>query len=145
MSGRQGLWQHSRTWAWRTVMAGSIAAATMPMAASAADMDPRFKAQPSDYDWTITVGIEGKVEPIFLGSKDFTVRPNPLFDIRRYGTPERFRAPRDGISFALFEGPNFQIGPVGQIRIGRRESDDPAALHGLGNVPWAGEIGAFAE
>lgn len=126
-------------------MAGSIAAATVPVAASAADMDPRFKAPPSAYDWTITVGIEGKVEPIFLGSKDFTVRPNPLFDIRRYGTPERFRAPRDGISFALIEGSNFQIGPVGQIRIGRRESDDRAALHGLGNVPWAGEIGAFAE
>jgi MipA family protein len=125
-------------------MAGSIAAAA-PMAASAADMDSRFKAPPSAYDWTITVGVEGKVEPIFLGSKDFTVRPNPLFDIRRYGTPERFRAPRDGISVALFESSNFQIGPVGQIRIGRRESDDPAALHGLGNVPWAGEIGAFAE
>jgi outer membrane protein len=145
MWGIKGLSQDSRAWAWRTLMAGSIAALTLPMAASAADMDSRFKAPPADYDWTITVGIEGKVEPIFLGSKDFTVRPNPLFDIRRYGTPERFRAPRDGISFALFEGSNFQIGPVGQIRIGRRESDDPAALRGLGNVPWAGEIGAFAE
>jgi MipA family protein len=145
MWGIKGLSQDSRIWAWRTVMAGSIAAATVPVAASAADMDPRFKAPPSAYDWTITVGVEGKVEPIFLGSKDFTVRPNPLFDIRRYGTPERFRAPRDGISFALFEGSNFQVGPVGQIRIGRRESDDPAALHGLGNVRWAGEIGAFAE
>ena len=49
----------------------------------------------ADGDWTITVGVEGKVEPIFQGSKDFTVRPNPLFDIRRYGTPEQFRAPRD--------------------------------------------------
>src|SRR5689334_118906 len=145
MWGIKGLSRDSRSRVWRTLMAGSIAAATVPVAASAADMDPRFKAPPSAYDWTITVGIEGKVEPIFLGSKDFTVRPNPLFDIRRYGTPERFRAPRDGISFALFEGSNFQVGPVGQIRIGRRESDDPAALHGLGNVPWAGEIGAFAE
>src|SRR5262249_28436416 len=145
MLGLQGLSQHIRNWAWRVLMAGSIAAAAVPMAASAADMESRFKAPPSAYDWTVTVGIEGKVEPIFLGSKDFTVRPNPLFDIRRYGTPEHFRAPRDGISFALFEGSNFQIGPVGQIRIARRASDDRAALHGLGNVPWAGEIGAFAE
>src|SRR3954451_19037679 len=130
MSGLKGLSQDSRSWGWRTLMAGSIAA-TMPMAAFAADMENRFKAPPSAYDWTITVGIEGRVEPIFQGSKDFTVRPNPLFDIRRYGTPERFRGPRDGIGFGLFEGSNFQIGPVGQIRIGRRESDDRAALHGL--------------
>jgi len=149
MLGLKGLSQDSRTWAWRALMAGSIAATAIPMAAltsaSAADMDNRFKAPPSAYDWTITVGVEGKVEPIFQGSKDFTVRPNPLFDIRRYGTPEQFRAPRDGIGFALFDGSNFQIGPVGQIRIARRESDDRAALHGLGNVPWAGEIGAFAQ
>src|SRR5262245_66373782 len=143
MSGRKGIWQGGRSWGWRTLMAGSIAAA-MPMAASAADMDSRFKAPPSAYDWTVTVGVEGKVEPIFLGSNDFTIRPNPLFDIRRYGTPERFRAPRDGIGFALFEGSNFQIGPVGQIRVGRRENDDRTALHGLCKVPWAGELGALA-
>src|SRR5215470_18765487 len=131
MLGLQGLSQHTRSWAWRALMAGSIAAAAIPLAASAADMDPRFKAPPAAYDWTVTVGVEGKVEPIFQGSKDFTVRPNPLFDIRRYGTPEQFRAPRDGIGFALFEGSKSQIGPVGQIRINRRESDDRAALHGL--------------
>ena len=108
-------------------------------------MDARFKAPPSPYDWTITIGLEGKVEPIFPGSKDFAIRPNPLFDIRRYGTPERFRGPRDGIGFGLIEGSNFQIGPVGALRIPRRESDDPAALHGLGNVPWAVELGGFAE
>ena len=40
-----------------------------------------------------TIRLEGKLEPTFPGSKDFTLRPNPLFDIRRYGTPERFRGP----------------------------------------------------
>jgi len=127
----------------RALMAGAIAA--LPMAASAADMEFRGKALPQAYDWTITIGLEGKVEPIFQGSKDVTVRPNPLVDIRRYGTPERFRGPRDGIGIGLIEGSNYQIGPVGQFRIARRESDDRAALHGLGNVPWAAELGAFAE
>jgi hypothetical protein len=72
-------------------------------------MESRFKAPPAAYDWTITVGVEGKVEPIFQGSKDFTVRPNPLFDIRRYGTPERFRAPAMASASGSFQG-NFQIG-----------------------------------
>ena len=149
MSGLQGLWQHrrtcERTWGQRAAMAGAIAAALFPMAVSAADMEPSFKAPPSAYDWTITIGLEGKVEPIFPGSKDFAIRPNPLFDIRRYGTPERFRGPRDGIGFGLIEGSNFQIGPVGALRIPRRESEDRAALHGLGDVPWAVELGGFAE
>jgi len=125
-------------------MAGAIAAA-IPVAALAADLEPRDKPLQSAYDWTITIGLEGKVEPIFPGSKGFAIRPNPLFDIRRYGTPERFRGPRDGIGFGLIEGSNWQVGPVGALRIPRHESDDPAALHGLGNVPWAVELGGFAE
>jgi len=145
MSGLQGLWQVGRIWGRRALMAGSIAALSGPIAASAADMESRGKALPQAYDWTITIGLEGKLEPTFPGSKDFTLRPNPLFDIRRYGTPERFRGPRDGIGIGLIEGSNYQIGPVGQLRIPRRESDDRAALHGLGNVPWAAEVGAFAE
>jgi outer membrane protein len=108
---------------------------------------PTLKAPPpvTAYDWTITIGAEGRVEPIFQGSKDYTVRPYPIFDLRRYGTPERFRGPRDGIGIGLIDIGNLQLGPVGQFRMTRRESDDPSALHGLGNVPWAVEIGGFAE
>jgi hypothetical protein len=60
-------------------------------------MESRFKAPPSAYDWTITVGVEGRSRHL-LGSKDFTVRPNPLFDIPPLRhTPSAFRAPRDGL------------------------------------------------
>jgi MipA family protein len=137
----------------RAGMAGSLAALFMSFAAHAADLDrggavaPILKAPPpaTAYDWTITVGAEGRVEPIFQGSNDYTVRPYPIFDLRRYGTPERFRGPRDGIGIGLIDIGNLQLGPVGQFRMTRRESDDPSALHGLGNVPWAVEIGGFAE
>jgi outer membrane protein len=137
----------------RAGMAGSLAALFMSFAAHAADLDrsaavaPTLKAPPpvTAYDWTITIGAEGRVEPIFQGSKDYTVRPYPIFDLRRYGTPERFRGPRDGIGIGLIDIGNLQLGPVGQFRMTRRESDDPSALHGLGNVPWAVEIGGFAE
>src|SRR5262249_31837116 len=133
----------------RAGMAGSLAALFMSFAAHAADLDrgdgvaPILKAPPpaTAYDWTITIGAEGRVEPIFQGSKDDTVRPYPIFDLRRYGTPERFRGPRDGIGIGLIDVGNLQLGPVGQFRMTRRESDDPSALHGLGNVPWAVEIG----
>lgn len=123
-----------------------MAALWIPIAAAAADMNPSGKSlRPPSYDWTITIGVEGRVEPVFQGSDGHALRPYPLFDLRRFGTPERFHGPRDGIGIGLIEGSNFQIGAVGQFRKARRESDDRAALHGLGNVPWAVEAGAFAE
>src|SRR5690349_13772532 len=104
-------------WCWRTGIAVLSAALWIPMAALAADMEPagprvQPPAQPSPYDWTITLGAEGRVEPIFEGSKDFRVRPYPVGDIRRFGTPERFGGPRDGIGFGLFDNGNLTIGPV---------------------------------
>src|SRR6266545_1962737 len=132
-------------WGRRAGIVGSVAALWLPLAVAAADMDLRGKAPSSAaYDWTITIGAEGRVEPIFQGSKGYALHPYPLFDLRRFGTPERFHGPRDGIGVGLIEGRNFQIGPVGQFRMSRRESDD-GALFGLGNVPWTVEVGAFAE
>jgi outer membrane protein len=122
-----------------------LAALWLPLAAAAADMDMRVKAPPAAaYDWTVTIGAEGRVEPIFQGSKGYALHPYPLLDVRRYGTPERFHGPRDGIGVGLVEGSNFLIGPVGQYRMERRQSDD-GALFGLGDVPWAIELGGFAE
>jgi len=130
----------------RRRIAGAVAVLVIPIAAAAADMGPGGKvSQPPAYDWTITLGVEGRVEPTFQGSKGDTLRFYPLFDVRRFGTPERFHAPRDGIGVGLIEGGNYQIGPVGQLRRGRYESDDRGALHGLGTVPWAAEAGIFAE
>jgi outer membrane protein len=133
-------------WGRRAGIVGSLAALCIPIAAAAADLEPIVKAlRPPAYDWTITIGAEGRVEPSFQGSDRYTVRPYPWLDVRPFGTPERFHGPRDGFGVGLIEGSNFQIGPVGQYRTARRESDDPGALHGLGNVPWALEVGAFAE
>ncbi len=95
-------------------------------------------------DWTVTIGAEGRVLPKFEGSDKRTVAPFPLFDVRPAGTPARFHAPRDGASIALFEAGRFYAGPVGKVRLPRREGDD-SALQGLGNVDWAVELGAFAE
>jgi len=132
-------------WGWRARMAGGLAALWIPVAAVAADMPPLLKAPPpASYDWTITIGAEGRVEPVFQGSKSYTIRPYPLLDVRRFGTPERFHGPRDGIGFALIDTGNLLIGPVGQFRMERRERDD-TVLFGLGDVPWAVELGGFAE
>jgi outer membrane protein len=121
------------------------------MGASAADVDVRapetrvLRSLDTSRDWTVTIGAEGRVEPIFQGSSRDVLRPYPIFAVRRSGTSEPFRGPRDGIGIGLIAGSSFQVGPVGQIVWHRRERMDTSALRGLGDVPWAVEVGVFGE
>ena len=95
-------------------------------------------------DWTITLGVEGRVLPAFEGSGRYVLAPYPIIEIRRAGTPRSFSSQRDGISVAILEAGQFRAGPTGKVLLPRRESSD-AALQGLGDVGWTFEIGAFAE
>ena len=132
-------------------LAGLVATLLAPMGAWAADVDVRapqtrvLRSLDTSRDWTVTIGAEGRVEPIFQGSSRDVLRPYPIFAVRRSGTPEPFRGPRDGIGIGLIAGSNFQVGPVGQIVWHRRERMDTSALRGLGDVPWAVEVGVFGE
>ena len=124
----------------------AVMAALLPMAQSAAQENARARALPAPaYDWTITLGAEGREEPLFQGSSRERLRPYPIFAVRRYGTPEPFRGPRDGLDIAVIDGGNYQIGPVGQFVYSQREKANSEAVHRLGNVPWAGEVGIFAQ
>jgi outer membrane protein len=95
-------------------------------------------------DWTVTLGVEGRMVPTYEGSNRYTVVPLPLFDLRRAGTPYRFRSPRDGFGFAILDSGRFRAGPSFKVRLPRRESAD-SDLNGLGNVDFTLEAGAFAE
>jgi outer membrane protein len=95
-------------------------------------------------DWTVTIGLEGRAEPTYEGSDNVTVRPIPLIDIRRAGSPWHFQSARDGASIGVWESANFRFGVTGKIRFPRKQNDDPD-LTGLGNVGWAFEPGAFLE
>lgn len=95
-------------------------------------------------DWTVRLGVEGRVLPSFEGSDRYILAPFPLIDIRRAGTPERFHSPRDGASFGLIDSNGFRLGPTAKIKFPRRVRDD-ADLTGLGDVSWTFEAGLFAE
>lgn len=95
-------------------------------------------------DWTLTLGVEGRVLPQFDGSKNDVLRPVPVFRLRRAGTPEQFRSPRDGGGVALINAWQFKFGPAIKVKLPRNESDDQA-LRGLGDIGWTLEAGGFAE
>ena len=130
----------------RAAIAAFVAALSAPTVASAGESDGRAYVPPaSPYDWTVTLGVEGREEPLFQGSSRERLRPYPIFAVRRYGTPEPFRGPRDGLDAALIDERNFQMGPVGQFVWSQREQANSPAVRSLGNVPWAAEVGIFAQ
>jgi outer membrane protein len=120
-------------------LSGTVLASAQDMAFVKPIWAPGQKA-----DWTITLGVEGRMVPTYEGSDRYTVVPLPLFDIRRAGTPYRFRSPRDGFGVGIIDSGRFRAGPSFKARLPRRESAD-SDLNGLGNVDFTLEAGAFAE
>ena len=100
--------------------------------------------RPAPTDWTLTLGVEGRLMPSYDGSDRYVLRPIPLIDLRRAGTARSFSSSRDGASIGVFDNGNLRVGLTGKVRLPRRENDD-ADLRGLGNVDWAFEAGVFAE
>lgn len=123
------------------IIVAALAGALVPGIACAQSEAPGPKPLA---DWTLTIGVEGRVLPSFEGSDRYVLRPFPIIDVRRAGTPRRFSSPRDGISVAIVNVGQFRFGPTGKVALPRRESDD-AALRALGDVGWTFEIGAFGE
>ena len=95
-------------------------------------------------DWTVMVGVGGEYTPDFVGSKNGRFLPIPIFTIRRAGSIDQFRGPRDSASIALLDVGNFRAGPAFRYASSRK-SDKYAELTGLGDVKAAYELGGFVE
>ncbi|WP_193760513.1 MipA/OmpV family protein [Bradyrhizobium yuanmingense] len=95
-------------------------------------------------NWTVMVGIGGEYRPEFVGSNNGKFLPIPIFSIRRAGSIDQFRGPRDSASIALLDVGNFRAGPAFKY-VASRKADKYAELTGLGNVDAAYELGGFAE
>lgn len=118
---------------------------SLPGAATGAAAEPAASdVKPAAPAWTVTLGVEGRLEPVFQGSDRYEVLPYPLFRVRRAGTPERFSAPRDSFSIGIYDLGYVRAGAVGRLRRAREQSSDPA-LNGLGDVDWVAEIGGFLD
>lgn len=94
--------------------------------------------------WVVTLKGNLKVGPTYPGADDFSVIGFPSLSFRRAGTPERFSAPDDGLSFSVLEESAVRVGVVGRFQGGRYLKDD-RRLFGLDKVDWAVEPGVFVE
>jgi outer membrane protein len=94
--------------------------------------------------WTVMVGIGGAYTPDFEGARRSMLSPVPIFSIRRAGSTEQFRGPRDGASIALIDFGDLRAGPVGKF-VASRKANSYSELNGLGDVTTAVELGGFVE
>ena len=95
-------------------------------------------------NWTVMVGVGGEYRPNFEGAKSSKLSPIPIFTIRRAGSVDPFRAPRDSASIALIDFGELRAGPAAKFVPGRK-SFNYTELNGLGDVNAAVELGGFVE
>lgn len=124
----------------------AILAAALVTAVTGVQAQAQLQTEPlaKSSDWTVTIGVEGRMLPRYEGSNTEVFRPFPVINVRRAGTAARFRSPRDGASFGILESGRFVAGPTFKVRMPRKESDD-SNLRGLGDVGWTVEGGGFVE
>jgi outer membrane protein len=94
--------------------------------------------------WTVMVGVGGDYTPDFEGAKRSMLSPVPIFAIRRAGSTEQFRGPRDSASIALIDFGDLRAGPAGKF-VSSRKANSYSELNGLGDVSTAVELGGFVE
>jgi outer membrane protein len=99
---------------------------------------------PVSGNWTVMVGVGGGYTADFEGAKRSMLSPVPIFSIRRAGSAEQFRGPRDGASIALIDFGDLRAGPVGKF-VAARKANSYSELNGLGDVSAAVELGGFVE
>lgn len=122
-----------------TCLAAGPAMAQAQTAAPIADFLPGVPA-----GWIVTLKGNLRVGPSYPGSEDFSFIAYPSLSFRRAGTPERFSAPDDGLSFSFLEDSFLRFGVVGRFQ-GGRYLDDDRRLIGLEKVDWTVEPGVFVE
>src|ERR1700730_9558146 len=92
--------------------------------------------------WTVMVGVGGEYKPDFEGAKRSMLSPVPIFAIRRAGSVDQFRGPRDSASIALIDFGDLRAGPAGKF-VSSRKANNYSELNGLGDVKTTVELGGF--
>src|SRR5260370_17548138 len=90
------------------------------------------------------VGVGGEYKPDFEGAKRSMLSPVPIFSVRRAGSTEQFRGPRDSASIALIDYGDLRAGPAGKF-LSPRKANTYSEHNGLAHVKTPVEPAGFVE
>ena len=135
---------------WRAAAAALLF--LLPAIAGAADLPPPGPAAPSIAkapavdDWLVTIGGEARAVPAWPGSPTnfYQYTGVPLFALQKPGDPPFLFNARDSFGFTVLDFGDAQIGPAGQL-VFPRYNYQYSQLNGMGEVPWALQLGGFAQ
>jgi len=99
--------------------------------------------QPELPKWSVLLGAAALEQPIYEGSHRYRAEAGPAIDIRYYDIA--FLSSGEGLGVNLIRGDTYRAGVSLGYDLGRRESEDFARLHGLGNIDAAPVVKAFAS
>ncbi|MFO1148584.1 MAG: MipA/OmpV family protein [Alsobacter sp.] len=97
------------------------------------------------YSWLLTINGTVLVSPVFPGAKTYGFIAFPSLSLRRTDSADKWQAPDDGISIALWGDSQWALGITGRYQPGRYYSQDRAGLYGVTDAKWAVEPGIFGE
>jgi outer membrane protein len=136
--------------AWRVVIAALFL--VIPGVALAADIDSSSPPPPVTAksalvapDWVVTIGAEVRAIPAWPGSPTnlYGYTGFPLLALQKPTDPPFFFGARDGFGVPILDFGQLQFGPVGKIEF-PRYNGQYRQLNGMGEIPWALQLGAYA-
>lgn len=77
-------------------------------------------------------GLAAQVQPVYDGSRAYRIQGGPVIDFHYRDIA--FISTGDGIGYNVLRGDHYQLGVALTYDLGRKERDDLANLHGMGNI-----------
>ena len=91
--------------------------------------------EPDLPEWRRVIGVASEVQPVYDGSHAYRVSGGPVINIQY--RDRAFLTTGDGIGVNIFRGSHYQVGLAMAYDLGRKEKDDLANLHGMGDISAA--------
>jgi outer membrane scaffolding protein for murein synthesis (MipA/OmpV family) len=91
--------------------------------------------QPDLPQWRVILGTAAEVQPVYDGSRAYRVQGGPVINIHYRDIA--YVSTGEGIGFNFLRGDHYQVGIGLTYDFGRREKDDFANLHGMGDISAA--------
>lgn len=85
--------------------------------------------------WRRVIGVASEVQPVYDGSHAYRVTGGPVINIQY--RDRAFISTGDGIGVNFLHGSHYQVGFAMAYDLGRKEKDDLANLHGMGDISAA--------
>ncbi len=99
--------------------------------------------EPTIPKWRVVLGGAAESVPMYNGASVYRVTGGPVIDVRYYDLA--FASVGEGLGVNILHGTKYRAGVAIGYDLGRHVSDDPANLHGLGDIKPAPVVKVFGS